>query len=90
MVVNRRDFLKSSSIALLGIVLPHPGDKDRLGNSQLAQMNALFDDGDAEVIDVRLDERRQAVHTVTIGIRLDHRHHFCRGHMSANCLQVFS
>ena len=65
-------------------------NKDRLGDSQFAQMDRFSENGNSKVIHIGLNERRNTIHAVTVCIRLDHRHHFCRGNVRADRFYIFS
>src|SRR5512145_761759 len=52
-------------------------------------MDSLFHNGNPEVIHVRLDEWRNAVYAVAIGVGFDHRHDFCWRDLGPDRFEIF-
>ncbi len=62
--------------------------EDRFCDSQIAKVNPLLHNRNTEGIHIRFDERRNAIHAMTVGIGFDHRHDLRRCDMFTNGFKI--
>ena len=65
-------------------------DEDGGVDAHLTQEDALFEDGDADIVGVRGKVTSDRIHSVTIGIGFENDHHFGRRDVRANGFEIIA